>query len=702
DRATGGTLDESYTFAPKTNLHRPKGRSNSSEDYSVTMPADIPGANLYFAVPSASQANRKPSLCHSQRFRKSQNSRSCANTSRNTRFYAVRDDTEEDFDLPKQRTDEGGRFAARVAVDMGKTLWSSFRTHHNQLPAHPQHCDSDVDPSHGSLDQSSSPAVSPEEATVGIGAGFHRKKTHFPSRAPVRHASFTTASLHNHARDGPRVVVDGYRGKDAKHGNHRNDNQDDSDTLLVHKSRSIKNVPTGAGDCEKGVESPGFELEGNSWSVRVGLERPFPPDATAAASLSLLKSKLKQRKSSPSSSSSPTSAPARIPLRPTKSAPPRCSPPSHSQESIAPGVGTGKGKTWSCLNQDGRVPSSNARVGQKSVPRTARFQSRWHDEDGGEEEPDKEEEKEATSAFSSSPSPQGTVHLVPCPSCGRKFNERALLVHQRVCEKVFRSTRPAYNSRQHRLRGFESGTGPKAEASSSSSSRCGRGVGRRKKGGKGRGKEEDTPEDGFSMPCEPSTQVPAATPSSSARPTSEYRATRHSTRKDKDDQRSTGSSSRPAYPEPVHRKALSPMTTSPSEPNSQGKKWLEQSQNFRTMLRANRLIADAERKGRPVSPTLLAVLASSASAASGHSNQHLIPCPHCGRRFNEQAADRHIPKCQDIKAKPSMLRKGEGISLGAASRRSKGEGGRGRIINGGLAPRGSPRGKGLRAERKVL
>lgn len=27
-----------------------------------------------------------------------------------------------------------------------------------------------------------------------------------------------------------------------------------------------------------------------------------------------------------------------------------------------------------------------------------------------------------------------------------------------------------------------------------------------------------------------------------------------------------------------------------------------------------------------------------------------VPCPHCGRRFNEAAADRHIPKCKNIKS----------------------------------------------------
>lgn len=26
-----------------------------------------------------------------------------------------------------------------------------------------------------------------------------------------------------------------------------------------------------------------------------------------------------------------------------------------------------------------------------------------------------------------------------------------------------------------------------------------------------------------------------------------------------------------------------------------------------------------------------------------------VPCPHCGRKFNEAAAERHIPKCVNIK-----------------------------------------------------
>ena len=52
----------------------------------------------------------------------------------------------------------------------------------------------------------------------------------------------------------------------------------------------------------------------------------------------------------------------------------------------------------------------------------------------------------------------------------------------------------------------------------------------------------------------------------------------------------------------------------------------------------------------------------------------LTPCPHCNRRFNAKAAERHIPKCQDIKAKPKTLRKGTGAPSGMARRPATSEG----------------------------
>jgi hypothetical protein len=38
----------------------------------------------------------------------------------------------------------------------------------------------------------------------------------------------------------------------------------------------------------------------------------------------------------------------------------------------------------------------------------------------------------------------------------------------------------------------------------------------------------------------------------------------------------------------------------------------------------------------------------------------LVPCPNCSRRFNIKAAERHIPVCSKIIAKPTMLKRGTG------------------------------------------
>ena len=38
-------------------------------------------------------------------------------------------------------------------------------------------------------------------------------------------------------------------------------------------------------------------------------------------------------------------------------------------------------------------------------------------------------------------------------------------------------------------------------------------------------------------------------------------------------------------------------------------------------------------------------------------NPDYVQCPHCERKFNPATAERHIPKCKDIKAKPARLKK---------------------------------------------
>ena len=48
----------------------------------------------------------------------------------------------------------------------------------------------------------------------------------------------------------------------------------------------------------------------------------------------------------------------------------------------------------------------------------------------------------------------------------------------------------------------------------------------------------------------------------------------------------------------------------------------------------------------------------------------LVPCPHCSRKFNEKAAERHIPVCNSIKAKPTMLVRSSNSSGGFNSNQS--------------------------------
>lgn len=78
-------------------------------------------------------------------------------------------------------------------------------------------------------------------------------------------------------------------------------------------------------------------------------------------------------------------------------------------------------------------------------------------------------------------------------------------------------------------------------------------------------------------------------------------------------------------------------------------KWKAESNAFRDAMRAARNAAKAEASGAPLPP-----MQPSAPDPS------LIPCPHCGRRFSEKAGERHIPQCQNIRAKPTSLKRGTG------------------------------------------
>ena len=78
-------------------------------------------------------------------------------------------------------------------------------------------------------------------------------------------------------------------------------------------------------------------------------------------------------------------------------------------------------------------------------------------------------------------------------------------------------------------------------------------------------------------------------------------------------------------------------------------KWKVQSEQFRAAMMA------ARGEEAP---------AGSSGMGYGHGagpvDDGLIPCPHCGRTFNETAAERHIERCKNMKSRPKTLKAGAG------------------------------------------
>lgn len=82
-------------------------------------------------------------------------------------------------------------------------------------------------------------------------------------------------------------------------------------------------------------------------------------------------------------------------------------------------------------------------------------------------------------------------------------------------------------------------------------------------------------------------------------------------------------------------------------------KWKQQSEDLKNAMRAEKEYKAAVKAGKPPPPPPAATV-----------DQSLVPCPHCGRSFNETAAERHIPKCATQKAKPTRLIRGGGNAAG--------------------------------------
>ncbi len=79
--------------------------------------------------------------------------------------------------------------------------------------------------------------------------------------------------------------------------------------------------------------------------------------------------------------------------------------------------------------------------------------------------------------------------------------------------------------------------------------------------------------------------------------------------------------------------------------------WRQQHAAFIANVRAAKMAQDAEKAGKPIPRAVMEVLnAPSVSAAD------MVQCPHCGRRFNEHAAERHIAFCEQQHARVTNQR----------------------------------------------
>lgn len=172
----------------------------------------------------------------------------------------------------------------------------------------------------------------------------------------------------------------------------------------------------------------------------------------------------------------------------------------------------------------------------------------------------------------------------------------------------------------------------------------------------------------------------------------------------------------------------------PATPAGKNPKWKQQSNQLREAMKMARQVAQAQKDGVPLSELPMPAIQDDADDGASLSLQGLlvlrgivpklaplhgplqhvlshtpqltdafarawcsdrVPCPHCGRKFNAKAAERHIPRCQDLGTKPLGRAMGAGSSqtwMHTGGRAGSGGGGGG---GGGRAARSSGRSSGM-------
>lgn len=220
------------------------------------------------------------------------------------------------------------------------------------------------------------------------------------------------------------------------------------------------------------------------------------------------------------------------------------------------------------------------------------------------------------------------VEQVECPDCGRKFNPSSYEKHVKICKKVFMQKRKKFDSTQMRV-----ADNPELAKINAQREREERALKRQA----GRTQARMDAKKGTGGMNDDSSM---------------WGSSVQSDRKPTGPERVSGPFGTPQESSLPKSKVRPAGTDRPIQSQSQADKkakWKEQSNAFRDAMRAARAVTKAIENGDPLPPPTTSAPDSS-----------LVPCPHCGRRFSEKAADRHIPQCQNIKAKPTMLRRGAG------------------------------------------
>ena len=205
------------------------------------------------------------------------------------------------------------------------------------------------------------------------------------------------------------------------------------------------------------------------------------------------------------------------------------------------------------------------------------------------------------------------AEFIPCPDCGRTFNEIAYSKHSKICKKVFVQKRKVFDSSKARIKGtdleefkqFENKTNKISKSTS-----------------------KKYPKD-----------INKASSSMMI-----------NNGKVKNVSFSSGFTEEP------------PSNSSSNSNSNSSSNWRNQSNSFREAIAAARMIKKAEAfsksRGIPLHQVLsqddrFAMPVPKSSVDPTYANY--VECPTCGRSYNKTAAERHIPQCKNIIHKPSRL-----------------------------------------------